>query len=259
MHFNTARTILLFFLISLAAIGSLSADTVYLKNGRSLTGIITGEDEHGLELDLGYGSVKFEKSQVERIYKAKPEEIKDIKKEQADKKIINEQRWTREESERKQAATSDKQEQTSKKVADEGKDGKEGSERKQEAPTKESGHVEVTAMLNDKVKAELILDTGASYIVLSSEIVKKLGLDMQKEGKDAETTVADGRKVKSKYFILKSVSVEDVTVKDVEAVMFLDEKENLSVKDGLLGLSFLNKFNYKIDNKNKKLILEKLE
>ena len=243
MHFNTGRPILLFLLISLAAIGNLNADTIYLKNGRSLTGIITGEDDHSLELDLGYGSVKFEKNQVERVYKAKPEEIKDIKNEQAEKKNNNEQRLAREEFERKQTMDFDKQGQASKEAA----------------VSKESGHVGVVAMLNDKVKAELILDTGASYIVLSSEIVKELGLDMQKEAKDAETTVADGRKVKSKYFILKSVSVEDVTVKDVEAVMFLDEKENLSVKDGLLGLSFLNKFNYKIDNKNKKLILEKLE
>lgn len=230
MHFNTARPILLFLLISLAAMGNLNADTVYLKNGRSLTGIIKSDDEDNIELDLGYGSVKFEKSEVERIYKAEPDEIEDIKQAQKRKRSADDEKWA-----------------------------KAGSEPKPIVISKELGHIGVTALINKKVNAALILDTGASCMVLSSGIIKELGIDIQKEGQDMDLTVADGRKIKARYIILESVSVEGAVAKEVGAAVILDEKEDLGFKDGLLGLTFLNRFNFKIDNKEKRLILENLE
>jgi len=67
---------------------------------------------------------------------------------------------------------------------------------------------------------------------------------------------ADGRIIDAKFIILDSVSVEGLEVKNVEAVVLLEES-TMNVGDGLLGMSFLNRFNFQIDTVNKKLILEK--
>jgi predicted aspartyl protease len=73
-----------------------------------------------------------------------------------------------------------------------------------------------------------------------------------------ELIMADGRKTEAKMVILESVSVQDSEIKNIEAAV-LPEKDSAAVpEDGLLGMSFLKKFNFKIDQKNDKLILEKL-
>lgn len=230
MDLKVLRPVMLSVLFSLAIMVNAGADTLYLKNGRSLTGVIKSDDGNDVELDLGYGSVKFEKSQIERIYKAKPDEINEIKQAQKRKKNADEEKWARSESEPRKVVIS-----------------------------KELGQIGVAALINKKVNAALILDTGASCMVLSSGIVKELGIDIQKEGQDMDLTVADGRQIKAKYINLESVSVEGAVAKDVGAAVILDEKEDLGFKDGLLGLTFLNRFSFKIDNKEKRLILEKLE
>ncbi|MDD5166873.1 MAG: retropepsin-like aspartic protease, partial [Candidatus Omnitrophica bacterium] len=132
-------------------------------------------------------------------------------------------------------------------------------EPKQVSMDKASGHVIVEALLNNKVKASLILDTGSSFIVLSSNIAKQLEIDVNdKATKDVQLVLADGRKVEAKYVILDSVRVQESEIEKI-GVAILPEKESDAVsKDGLLGMSFLKNFNFKIDQKNSKLILEKL-
>ena len=111
----------------------------------------------------------------------------------------------------------------------------------------------VEALLNDLVKANLILDTGASLVVISPEIMDKLGLDIKK-GVPILTTLADGRKVKAKLVILESIKVKGVEVKNVQAAVL--ENQETTTEDGLLGMSFLENFMLKIDAKDNKLILE---
>ncbi|TAM41337.1 TIGR02281 family clan AA aspartic protease, partial [bacterium] len=132
-------------------------------------------------------------------------------------------------------------------------------EPKQAGMDKQGGHVMVETLLNKKVKASLILDTGASFILLSGNIAKNLGIDADPRGGDTvEVMLADGSKVKAKRIILESVSVQGSEVKRVEAAILPQNESGAAIGDGLLGMSFLNKFNFKIDQKNNKLILEKL-
>ena len=58
--------------------------------------------------------------------------------------------------------------------------------------------------------------------------------------------------------ILGSVGVQDSEVENIEAAILPEEDSASIPEDGLLGMSFLKKFNFKIDQKNDKLILEKL-
>ena len=42
------------------------------------------------------------------------------------------------------------------------------------------------------------------------------------------------------------------------AAILIEEEQGMGFKDGLLGMTFLNKFNLKIDLKNMKVVLEKI-
>jgi clan AA aspartic protease (TIGR02281 family) len=94
---------------------------------------------------------------------------------------------------------------------------------------------------------------------LSNKIAANLGINLNSDSATpVELIVADGRRIKAKMVVLDSVGVQDSEVKNIEAAI-LSEKETASIpEDGLLGMSFLKKFNFKIDQKNDKLILEKL-
>ena len=70
--------------------------------------------------------------------------------------------------------------------------------------------------------------------------------------------MADGKQINAKQIVLDSIKVENVEAQGVEAAIILDEISDAGLQDGLLGMSFLKKFNFKVDQRNKKLILEKL-
>jgi len=210
------------------------ADILYLKNGRNIEGLIKKEDTDQVELEISFGSMKFSKKQIERIDKSSPEEAQQIRQGWADDKIKSQERAKEEDLIREH-------------------------EPKEVSVDKQSGHVKVVTTLNKKVKANLILDTGSSLIILSSKIADSLGIDANaKNAIPVELILADGRKTVAKMVILESVSVQDSEVENIEAAI-LPEKDNATIpEDGLLGMSFLKKFSFKIDQKYDKLILEKL-
>ncbi|MBU0547553.1 MAG: retroviral-like aspartic protease family protein [Candidatus Omnitrophica bacterium] len=231
MFFNFS---LLLFLILFGFQLPASADTLYLKNGRSIEGLIKKEDADNVDLEISFGSMKFSTKQIDRIARSSPKEAELIRREWADEKIKVQQRAKEAELRREH-------------------------EPKEVSVDKQSGHVKVTTTLNNKIKANLILDTGASLVILSNKIANKLGVDVNDQSAHPiEMILADGRKVEAKMIFLESVSVQDSEVKNIEAAI-LPEKESAAIpEDGLLGMSFLKKFNFKIDQKNDKLILEKL-
>jgi clan AA aspartic protease (TIGR02281 family) len=222
------------FLILSCFISQAKADTLYLKNGRSIEGLVKKEDVNEVDLEISFGSMKFSKKQIDHIVRSSPKEVEFIRKQWAAEKIEAQERAREAELIREH-------------------------EPKQVSVDKQSGHVKVVTTLNKKVKANLFLDTGSSLILLSVKIAKELGIDLN--GKDSypiELIMADGRKAEARMVILESVSVQDSEVNNIEAAV-LPEKESIVIpEDGLLGMSFLKKFNFKIDQKNDKLILEKL-
>jgi len=211
----------------------LHADTLYLKNGRSIEGLIKAEDEQGVDLEVGFGTVRFSKSQIERIERASAEESASMQK-----------GW----QEKKQKAL-DKEKDTRLKNE---------LEPKSVDIQNQDGHVIVDVLINKKVKASLILDTGASYMVLSNSLAKKIDPEIdKKEGKSVEMILADGSKAKAKYIVLDSVQAQGVEAQNVAAAIMPESASDAKFKDGLLGMSFLNNFTYKVDQKNNKLTLEK--
>jgi clan AA aspartic protease (TIGR02281 family) len=237
-----ALTLLFLFIFILES----DADTIYLKNGRSIEGIIKSEDENSVKLDIGIGTVGFKKSEIERITRSSEDESGQIRQKWDKQRLETEERMQKERTEREGRL-------------------QEEAEMREHQPkrievSEEKGHIFVNAILNKKVNVRLMMDTGASLILITNKVAKELGINTTYIHKRMlKMELADGRKVDAQFISLKSVSVQGVEVTDVDAAVLLEDIGDIAFKDGLLGMSFLNKFNFKVDQNNKQLILEKLQ
>ncbi len=222
----------LFLLLALAPFAY--SDTIYLKNGRSINGIVKKDDGKTVELEVGVSSsVSFLKSEIENIVKTP-----------AAQSAVLRQTWERQ------------------KQANEGKMIKlqleeEGKPNAVKFSPDLQGMV-VSVLLNNKVSAKMVLDTGASTMIITKKIADELKINLNNVEPDMKVQVADGRQIIAKRVILEAVKVEGVEAKSVEGAVLLDDSEDPGFGDGLLGMSFLKRFNFKVDQKEKKLILEKL-
>lgn len=215
--------LLLFTFFSLAF-----ADTIYLKNGRSLEGFIIRQDSGSVDLDVGIGVVKFEESEIERIVKSTSDESLTLRKNWEDNKIRAEKLRLEKERAPKDINL-----------------------------VEIHGNIIVNVLLNQKAAVGLFLDTGASLTVISETVAKSAGIDLEKEKNIVRLKVADGRLVDAKLIVLKSIRVESSGAENVEAAVIPDQLASTGVGNGVLGMSFLKRFNFKVDYSNKKLILEK--
>jgi len=212
------------------------ADIIHLKNGRSIEGLIKNQDRERIELDVGFGTVKFDWTAIEKIEKSSLKEEKLLRKSWQEYKVKQEKK-DKERQRREEEIK--RQKELEPKLVDLAQD---------------SDHIIVNALLNNRVHALLVLDTGASTVLLSKEISQRL--DTQGKEHKAEVQMADGRKKQARYIVLDSVKVEGAEAKNVGAVV-LSDREEQGDYDGLLGMSFLKNFNFTIDSKNNKLILQK--
>ncbi len=115
-------------------------------------------------------------------------------------------------------------------------------------------NIVVKTLLNELVPANLILDTGASVVVISKNIANKLNLSPDDKNTQAYVTLADGRQVKANMAFLESIQVGKLEAKNIRTAVL--EHEEAASGDGLLGMSFLKNFMLKIDPSGKQLILE---
>jgi TPR repeat protein len=120
----------------------------------------------------------------------------------------------------------------------------------------ENGVLKVPVQINGAISLKFVVDSGASDVQIPKDVFLTLiRAETIKESdyRPGKTFVlANGSKVKSDRFILRSMKVGESTYLDVEA--------SVGGFDAplLLGQSFLSKFGeWKIDNKNAKLILTK--
>lgn len=252
------RPVILFLMIFFAA-SAVNADIVYLKNGGMVEGVVEKDDEKNVELNTGFGSVTFKKEQIKKIDRSQPgENDKVLKKWQEQKRDLDAKANEFEEARNKRFDDAYKnwmEEARSKKSSQEGE-----TKDVQVAKDESGRHILAEVLLNDKVKAVLMMDTGASFVVLSKRIGDELGVDTADNGKDMMVLkLADGRSSNAKAVVLDSVKIDDVEAKKVMAAVMLDQIPDPALKDGLLGMSFLGRFNIKMDLKTMKMNLEKLE
>jgi clan AA aspartic protease (TIGR02281 family) len=104
--------------------------------------------------------------------------------------------------------------------------------------------------LNERVKRFLVVDSGASFMLISQQTAKDLGVTIDESTPFIPGSTVSGT-ILTPLVTLKSVRAGDAEVENVEAVVY-----NMpSGQDGLLGNSFLNKFRVVLDAVNSKMIL----
>ncbi|MBD3393624.1 MAG: hypothetical protein GF418_15910 [Chitinivibrionales bacterium] len=113
-----------------------------------------------------------------------------------------------------------------------------------EKPRRIGRHLVVTARINGTARGRFILDTGASLVSFSRDFADRLRIAFP-DTDPIEVTLANGERASARPVMLRSVTVQDATVENVAAVML--EKPPGEGVDGLLGMSFLGKFQINID------------
>jgi len=229
------------------------ADTIYLKNGKSLQGLISREDEDALEMDVGGGTVVFRAEEIQRIYRSTPKETEEIRNNWELNKIQREKTKAQDMEEKAKASA--------KWDAMVDEERRYGAERRYiDANTKivqasrDRGHIRVDAVLNEDVHTSLIVDTGCPVVLLTASMAGKLGIDLKNAPNAPEVMVLNG-KHKVKQIVLKTIKLGDLEEKNVAAqVMVEDDRETRQLKGGLLGMSFLGRFNVTFDQKKSRLI-----
>ncbi len=117
---------------------------------------------------------------------------------------------------------------------------------------REGGSYYVRARINRKQTARLLVDTGATSVQISQRLARRLGINIY-EGEAVKCTLADGSRVNGHIVTLKEVNLGGVRAKGVDAVV-LDSGGDRDF-DGLLGMSFLENFQFRIDTREDLLIL----
>jgi clan AA aspartic protease (TIGR02281 family) len=117
------------------------------------------------------------------------------------------------------------------------------------------GHLLADVLINGDIHASLVVDTGSPVVMLTSSFVNKLGLDLS-QSRTGYVEVLNG-KYKAAAVSLNSVKLGDAQAEDVAATVLLEDSNG--IRDGLLGLTFLSKFHFTLDQTDQKLILRKLE
>jgi len=209
------------------------ADTIYFKNGRSINGIIKKDDGESVELEIDGGSAKFPKSDIKSMARSSEEDAQTLR-----------QQWEINKQALHEKIAAQKLEEELKPRSVDFSPGLQG--------------IVVNVRLNGKTEAKMVLDTGASVTLITKKIADQLNIKFNDAQPEIKMQVADGRQVDARRVIIDKVEVQGVEARDVEVAVLLNETGDLGFGDGLLGMSFLKKFNFRVDQKEKKLILEKL-
>lgn len=109
-------------------------------------------------------------------------------------------------------------------------------------------------ILNNQIKGNFVLDTGATFTIISTALANKLGISTNGALRINIMTANGGIRVP--LVRLDSLEVNGLIAKDIPVIVydFIPETNKIS---GLLGLSFLQKFKVTIDRTHNKLTLEK--
>ncbi len=113
------------------------------------------------------------------------------------------------------------------------------------------GHYMVEVLINGTIRADLIVDTGATMVILSDRLGERLGVLYNPNLPKMEFQTAGG-KVETPLFILESLQIGGAEVLNVEA----STNPNFRGMDGLLGMSFLGEFKMEMDREKSELILK---
>lgn len=116
------------------------------------------------------------------------------------------------------------------------------------------GTIPVKALLDEKVPAAFLVDTGASYTTISSSLARDLGIrDLDKKPR-VRFRAASGD-IDAPLVKIGSLRIHDAYVEDLTVAICDTCGDGLI--DGLLGLNFLGRFKVEIDGQSGKMLFKR--
>lgn len=127
--------------------------------------------------------------------------------------------------------------------------------KKASIPLEKHGQVAIIqATLNNKRSAKFVVDTGASYTLISNALARELAIDVGQNPKTLPFQTANGL-IQAPVTNLESIMVGGMEIRNLPAAVH-DAVPDPQVA-GLLGLNFLSNFRMDIDTQKGMLYLEK--
>lgn len=224
------------------------AETIELKSGKKIVGTIKQKTEDVVVISKLGGNVIYSlsRSMIKNIRESTPEEIKNNQDQERAVHIANKQKKIKS----KKEPSKYQMEQYEKEVASARK-----ARSKSSIEFWQDRFGIVEAVINGKVSAKLRIDTGASLVVISEDIVRSLGVTKIPKSGKLRLVMADGKVVMGIPMVLKSVKVGNSKIESVQAAVI--PSASFGKTDGLLGMSYLKHFNVKLDAQENTLILER--
>lgn len=112
----------------------------------------------------------------------------------------------------------------------------------------------VKVRLNGHQDVDWLVDTGATLCTVSLSLAKKLNVSSTE--REAFVTLADGRRSRVKVSVLSQVAVGDLVVQNVPCYIVDDSNAGGTARtDGLMGMSFLERFEMQLSAEEKDLTL----
>jgi clan AA aspartic protease (TIGR02281 family) len=114
-------------------------------------------------------------------------------------------------------------------------------------------HLIADGVLNGRVAGPLLIDTGASYCVVTRTTARRLGLDADAKTRSIPVATANGN-VDADLVTIDSLQLHGAQLGGVDAVV-MDAVEPPLI--GIVGLSFLTRFRFSVDPAEGTLSLER--
>jgi clan AA aspartic protease (TIGR02281 family) len=119
-------------------------------------------------------------------------------------------------------------------------------------PTKPGGTVVIDVLLNRRLTAPMLLDTGADFTVLTKQVARDLRLSSLNHLPTQEFKTAGGT-VRFPIATLQSLRVGAAEARDVEVAIDIDGHMPM----GLLGMTFLRHFKVTVDHQRGQVTFER--
>lgn len=118
------------------------------------------------------------------------------------------------------------------------------------------GTIPVKGLLNERVPAAFLVDTGASYTTITSALAREIGIADLDQRPRVRFRAASGD-IDAPLVRVASIRIRDAYVEDI--VVAVCDTCGDGLIDGLLGLNFLQRFKVEIDGPSGKLYLRRAD
>ena len=119
---------------------------------------------------------------------------------------------------------------------------------------KHGGALTVTATFNGRFTGRFLLDTGATYCVVSKDVGRKAKIKGRVGGETVRLITANGV-IEASLGEARRIEIGRESARDVKVAVVSDDP--VPGLDGILGLSFLGQFSYSVDLDSSVLRLER--